>query len=209
MVRTRFPMGGSVTAPPPPPVVPAAPVLPPAAVVPPGRVVPPAPGLPPTVVIPAPGAPPRPEPAVIPPEAAVSPPESAPPGAPAPPARTPPPPGDGCVLPPAVVCPPSLVAPPAVVPPAPAPPPWVPPTVPDDVLFPLQPSANGVPSSSTRTNGRALWIIFMTSPANDDVPVECSVLLCDAPQPNSKTPRAQCTSVGFATGLAVAAIPSP
>jgi hypothetical protein len=52
--------------------------------------------------------------------------------------------------------------------------------VPDDVLFPLQPSANGVPSSSARTKGRALWIIFMTSPANDDVPVERNLLLRDA-----------------------------
>jgi hypothetical protein len=52
--------------------------------------------------------------------------------------------------------------------------------VPGDVVFPLQPSANGVPSSSARTKGRALWIIFMTSPANDDVRGERSVLLRDA-----------------------------
>jgi hypothetical protein len=180
MVRTRSPIGGRVVTPPPPPVVPAAPVLPPGAVVPPGWVVPPAPVFPAVR-----GAPPRPEPpfdvALIPPEAPVSPPGPAPPGAPAPPASTPPLAGgtgaDVCVLPPAAVSPPSLVAPPlTVVSPAPDPGAWVPPGLPDDVLFPLQPSANGVPSSRTRAKGRALWIILMTSPANEDVPARRTIL---------------------------------
>jgi hypothetical protein len=188
MVRTRPPIGGRVVTPPPPPVVPAAPVLPPGAVVPPGRVIPPAPVFP--AVVPARGAPPRPEPAldvaVVPPKAPVSPPEPAPPGAPAPPASVPPG-GTGVVLP-AVVTPPSLVVPPLmVVPPAAVPPAWVPAIVPDELSLPLQPNANGVPSSSTRTKGRAFRIIFMTSPGNDDVSVSRSVLFlsCDMAQADS------------------------
>jgi hypothetical protein len=76
------------------------------------------------------------------------------------------------MLPPAADIPPSLAAPPFMALPAA----WLPPLAPDEVFFPLQPSANGVPRISTRMKGRAFWIIFMASPANEDVLAELSAL---------------------------------